>query len=80
MVGPISDEERSSFALRVKIGITVLIGLSAGLVTLQGDPSLPIIAGAVLGGIVFGGLLVWYVFPDGTTLTGKSSGRRRRRP
>jgi hypothetical protein len=80
MVGPISDEERSAFALRVKLGITGLIGLSAGLVTLQGGSSLPVIAGAVLGGLVVGGILVWYVFPDGTALTGNQGGRRRRRP
>jgi hypothetical protein len=79
MVGPISDEERSTFALKVKLGITVLIGLSSGLVTLQGDPSLPILLGAVLGGLVFGGLLIWYIFPDGTTMTGNKE-RRRRRP
>jgi membrane associated rhomboid family serine protease len=77
MVGPISDEERSSFAFRVKVGITVLIGVSAGLITLQGDPSLPIIVGAVVGGLVVGGLLVWYLFPDGTAMTGNQGGRRR---
>jgi hypothetical protein len=79
MVGPISDEERSSFTLKVKLGLTVLIGISAGLVTLQGDATLPIIAGAVLGGMVVGGALVWFVFPDGTTMTGKSGRRRGRR-
>jgi hypothetical protein len=77
MVGPISDEERSSFAFRVKVGITVLIGVSAGLITLQGDPSLPMIVGAVGGGLVVGGLLVWYLFPDGTAMTGNQGGRRR---
>jgi membrane associated rhomboid family serine protease len=76
MVGPISDEERSSFTFRVKIGITVLIGVSAGLITLQGDPSPLVIAGAIVGGLVVGGLLVWYLFPDGTAMTG-NSGRRR---
>lgn len=77
MVGPISDEERSSFTLRVKIGITILIGVSAGLITLQGDPSLTVIAVAVVGGLVVGGLLVWYLFPDGTAMTGNSGGRHR---
>jgi membrane associated rhomboid family serine protease len=63
MVGPISSEERASFATKVKLGFTVLIGLSAGLVTLQGDPSPLIFVGAVVGGLVVGGLLVWFVFP-----------------
>jgi len=76
MVGPISNAERSSFALRVKIGITVLVGVSAGLITLQGDPSLLVIVGAVVGGLVVGGLLVWYLFPDGTAMTGDNRRRR----
>jgi len=75
MVEPISDEERSAFTRRVKVAFVALVGLSAGLTTLLGDPSLPVVAGAVLGGLAVGGVLVWLVFPgDGTV--GGSRGRR----
>lgn len=79
MVGPISSEERASFALKVKIGFTILIGLSAGLVTLQGDPSPLLFGGAVLGGIVVGGLLVWFVFPGSGEVTSQREQNKRER-
>jgi hypothetical protein len=79
MVGPISSEERESFALKVKLGFTALIGLSAGLVTLQGDPSPALIAGAILGGLVVGGLLVWFVFPGSGEVTSERDQNKRER-
>lgn len=75
MVGPISDEERDSATRKVKLFFTALVGLSAGLVTLQGDPSPLVFLGAVAGGLVFGGLVIWYVFPDTSDLT-RRRGRR----
>ncbi len=69
MVGPISDEERDAATTKVKLFFTALVGLSAGLVSLQGDPSPAMFLAAIAGGLVFGGLLIWYVFPDTTGLT-----------
>jgi cell division protein FtsW (lipid II flippase) len=77
MVGPIDDEERRSFETRVKVGITVLIGLSAGLITLQGDPSLVVVLGAIVAGLLVSAPLVWFVFPESSDVT---DDRRRRRP
>lgn len=66
MVEPISDEERESSNRRLKIGFAVLVGLSSGLMTLQGDPTARQIVGAAVGGLVLGVILVWFVFPDGS--------------
>ncbi|MFB6178769.1 MAG: hypothetical protein ABEI77_03470 [Halorientalis sp.] len=77
MVGPVSEEEREATTTKVKLVFTALIGLSAGLITLQVDASPVVFLSAVAGGSVIGGLLVWYVFPDTSNLT-NSRGRRRR--
>ena len=63
MVGPISDAERDSFAARVKIGIVLVIGLSAGLMAVQGDAPFAFVTGAVVAGLVLGVVLVRVVFP-----------------
>jgi len=47
------------------MGTTLLVGFSAGLVSLQVDPTLPQAAGAVAGGLVLGYLLGKYVVPSG---------------
>jgi membrane associated rhomboid family serine protease len=73
MVGPLTDEERSSFTRRLKAGLVVLVGLSAGLITVQGDAEPVVVAGAFVGGVVVGSLLIWYVFPD---MSGLTRGRR----
>lgn len=64
MVGPVSDDERADFYRRVKVGFVVLVGLSAGLISLQGDPSLPVIGAAIAGGLLVGALLTWFIFPS----------------
>lgn len=63
MVGPLSDAERRSGLFRLKVTVTIIVGVSAGLMTLQGDAAVPVIAGAVAVGLVAGGVLAWYVFP-----------------
>lgn len=63
MVGPISSEERSTFALKMKLFLVTVIAASAGLIALQGDASLPLLVGAVVVGALSGTLLVWFVFP-----------------
>lgn len=65
MVGPISQEERQSKMIQLKIGVALLVGVSGGLVALQGDGSLATIGGAVLVGTVLGAALAWYIFPSG---------------
>ncbi|WP_160134606.1 hypothetical protein [Halococcus salsus] len=65
MVGPVSREERLSVSRRLKIGFVLLVGASAGLITFQGEPTLPVVAVAVLFGLVVGALLVVFAFPKG---------------
>ncbi|MFB6141330.1 MAG: hypothetical protein ABEJ26_12965 [Halosimplex sp.] len=76
MVGPVSDTERSSFNRRVKIGVTVLVGASAGLISLQVDPTLPQAAGAVALGLLIGYLLARYVVPSGPAPATRQRQRR----
>ncbi|MFC4359217.1 hypothetical protein ACFO0N_14825 [Halobium salinum] len=63
MVGPtMSDEERISANARLRIGFVVLVGISAGLVSLQVDPTPLQVAGSVAAGLLVGWLLVrWLV-------------------
>lgn len=65
MVGPVSQEERLTASRRIKLGFIVLVGLSAGLITLQGEPSLLTFALAVCAGLVVGTVVVWLAFPRG---------------
>ena len=76
MVGPMSSEERSEGALKIKIGATLIVGLSMGLITLQGDVPLWVTGVAVLAGLAIGAALVWFVFP-GTGEVQSTAGRRR---
>jgi hypothetical protein len=63
MVGPISEEERASFAFRMKLGLTILVAASTGLTALHGGASLPLVGLAVVAGAAVGAPLVWFVFP-----------------
>lgn len=64
MAGPISDDDRERTMTRMKIGAVLLVGLSGGLITSQGDASLRVVVAAVAGGLLVGGALVWYLFPS----------------
>jgi len=64
MVDPITDDERSAFYRKVKLALVALVGVSAGLVTLQTDATLVQSAAAVAGGLLVGGALVWIVLPS----------------
>jgi Na+/H+-translocating membrane pyrophosphatase len=64
MTGPISDEDRERTMTRMKVGSVLLIGVSAGLITSQGDASLRVVVAAVVAGLLLGGVLVWYLFPS----------------
>ena len=64
MTGPISDEDRERTMTQMKVGSVLLIGVSAGLITSQGDASLRVVVAAVVAGLLLGGVLVWYLFPS----------------
>ncbi|ELZ24934.1 hypothetical protein C475_11875 [Halosimplex carlsbadense 2-9-1] len=65
MVDPISAEERSAFNRRVVYGSTLLVGLSAGLITLQIEATAAQTAGSVVLGLLVGYPLAKYVVPTG---------------
>lgn len=78
MVDGITDEERERFAVKLKAGFVLLVGLSAGLITLQADAGLEVFLVATATGSAVGVVLVWLVFPDRTDLErGDRSGSRR---
>jgi len=64
MVRPISSSDRESLVFRVKVAFSLVIGASAGLITLQGDVSLAVMGLVTLVGLVFGVLVTWFVFPE----------------
>jgi hypothetical protein len=62
MVGPsMSDEERAVASRRLRVGFVLLVGLSGGLVSLQAGPTLVQFFAAVLGGLLVGWLLLWFL-------------------
>jgi len=75
MVGSSTEENRSSLVRRLKMGIVLVVGLSMGLVALNGGAPLEFITLAVAAGLAVGVLLVRIVFPG----TGEAEGLRRRR-
>ena len=76
MVGPIPSAERDSLAFRVKVAFAFVIGVSAGLITLQGDVPLAVTGLVTLLGLVFGVLVTWFVFP-GSGESVRTESRRR---
>lgn len=68
MVGPVSREERLAASRRLKIGFVLLVGISAGLITLQGNPSILVFLFAVLLGLLAGVVVVALAFPRGLEL------------
>jgi hypothetical protein len=63
MVGPTADDDRQSLAFRLKIFFVVLVGASAGLITVVEDTTLLESGLATLTGLMVGVILVWIVFP-----------------
>lgn len=62
MVGPsLSDEERRTATLRLRVGFVAFVGLSAGLVALQVGPTPIQLVAAVVGGLILGYLLLVYL-------------------
>jgi hypothetical protein len=65
MVGPTTPEERRDASRRLKFGFVVLVGLSGGLITLQGDVPLLVSVLAVVAGLLVGVVMVAFAFPGG---------------
>lgn len=63
MVQPVDPEERASFTRKLKLSLVAVVGLSGGLIAVQGDAPLPVVAATVAGGFVVGTALIWFVFP-----------------
>jgi hypothetical protein len=62
MVGPsLTDEERHAANGRLRFGFVLLVGVSAGLVALQVDPTPAQIVGAVVAGLVVGWALLYWL-------------------
>lgn len=59
--GPSRSRQLLNGADQLKATFVALVGLSGGLIALQSDASLPVIGAAVLGGIVAGSVLLWYL-------------------
>ena len=65
MVGPMSDEDRRAGSQRLYAGFVVLVGASAGMMALSGGATLVQAAAIVLGGLVVGACLMWYLLRMG---------------
>ena len=78
MTGPVSDEERERTMTRLKVVTVLLVGLSAGLVTSQGDASLVVVAAAIVAGLLVGAALVRFLFPSIEQLAPASNREYRR--
>lgn len=61
MVGPPSDDEKREAMARLKIALVVLVGASAGLITLSGGGSVLEIGVAVVAGLAVGAALIAYL-------------------
>jgi hypothetical protein len=61
MVGSVPDEEPDEAMTRLKASIVVLVGASAGLITLSGGGSAVQISVAVVAGLVVGAALLAYL-------------------
>lgn len=68
MVGPTDDDNHQSLVRQLKVFFVVLVGASAGLITVIEDTTLLESGLAIITGLVVGVILVWIVFPgDGGT-------------
>jgi len=59
--GPARSRTQLSAAAQLKAAFVLLVGFSGGLIAFQSDASLVVIGGAMLGGIIAGGALLWYL-------------------
>ena len=61
MVGPPSDEEKREAMNRLKFGIVALVGVSAGLIAVQGGGSVLEVGVAAVAGLAVGAILFAYL-------------------
>lgn len=61
MVGPASDDEKRAGMARLRFGVVVLVGASAGLITMSGGGSLLEVGVAVVAGLAVGAALFAYL-------------------
>jgi len=61
MVGPPSAEDKRDSMNRLKVSIVVIVGLSAGLITMSGGGSMVEVAVAVVAGSLVGAALLGYL-------------------
>lgn len=62
MVGPsLSEEAQDRSRTRLKAGFVLLVGVSAGMIAVQGGASLPAVLGVVVAGLVLGVVLIAYL-------------------
>ena len=78
MVDPISDADRARALRWAKIGLVLLVGISTGLISVQGDAPFEVVVGSIVAGLVVGAALVWYLFPDSDSIAPASSRRYRK--
>lgn len=80
MVGSsITPEDRSRAAMLFKVGFTLLVGISAGLVSVQVDAGPEFTAAAVAVGTVVGAILTWFVVRNLRSIQPDGLAERRKR-
>lgn len=79
MVEPIPNADRERTLRWAKVGTVVLVGLSAGLISVQGDASVEVTLVSIVLGLFTGAALVWYLFPDVDAIAPGASDRYRDR-
>ncbi|MFO7927937.1 MAG: hypothetical protein ACQET5_10950 [Halobacteriota archaeon] len=78
MVDPITNDDRKRTLRWAKLATVCLVGLSAGLISIQGEAAVELVAGSVLAGLLVGTGLVWYLFPGADELA-PGAGQRYRK-
>ncbi len=61
MMGSRPDDDPVEGLGRLKAGFVVLVGLSGGMIAVQGGASLLVVALSIVGGLLVGGALLWYL-------------------
>ncbi|SIR97458.1 hypothetical protein [Natronorubrum thiooxidans] len=57
-----SGSQLTSSSAWIGVGFVLLVGLSGGMMALQGGASLAAIGVTMVGGLVAGGALLWYLY------------------
>lgn len=75
----ISSEDRNRAAVLFKVGFTLLVGISAGLVSVQADAGAVFTAAAVAVGTAIGAVLTWFVVRNIRSVQPDGLAERRKR-